>query len=214
MRSIAATSIMLGALASIASAQATASADLPTPRVAIFDFDKVTADTALGKQYTSEVEALQKTLEAEVRKAQADLEKQDAKIQALQDALTKGPANEETAQQKQDEIVRLTRAREAFRQDADRDLERLRQKMQRQANDKMVELRKKLAPYVESVVQQRGITLLLDRGICVVSSPEADISADVIRKANEAAPASAAARPASAPAARPRPAAAKPPAAR
>jgi Skp family chaperone for outer membrane proteins len=219
MRSIAATTIILGALATVASAQgnATGAAGLPEPRVATFDFEKVAAETALGKTYASEVNTLQKSLEAAVSKAQSELEKQDAKIQSLQEALSKGPQTviDETAQQRQDEIVRLTRDREAFRQDADRDLERLRQKMQRQASEKMIELRKKLAPHVESVVRQRGITLLVERGICVLAAPELDISADVIRKANEAAPASpVAAGPASPSAAKPRPRAAKPPAER
>jgi Skp family chaperone for outer membrane proteins len=158
------------------------------PRLAVLDLDRVANESVLGKEYAGRLETLQKVFQAEGQKRQAELNRRDERIKTLGEQFQKeqGVLSDEAAQQKQDEIVKLQREREIFRQDSQTELERLQERAQRQADTLSGELRGKLAPYVESVVKERGIDLLVDRRVCVTADAAFDVSAEVIRRADEA----------------------------
>jgi outer membrane protein len=178
-----------------------------SPRVGIIDMARVSAESLLGKSYAAQLEKLQNDISAEATKKQTDLGKLDASIKALQDELEKQGAvlSAEAREKKQTEIVRKTRERQAFLEDGQADINRMRERAQQQAQSINNEFQLKVRPLVEQVAKDKGYDLVLDSQVAYTINKDFDITRDVIVKADEtekAKPAAAAA-PATPPAPKP-----------
>ena len=66
-----------------------AEAEDRSPKIAVIDMARVSAESLLGKGYAAQLEALKNEIDAEGTKKQAELQKMDAAIKALQDELEK-----------------------------------------------------------------------------------------------------------------------------
>ena len=178
-----------------------------SPRVGIIDMARVSAESLLGKSYAAQLEKLQNDISAEATKKQTDLGKLDASIKALQDELEKQGAvlSAEAREKKQTEIVRKTRERQAFLEDGQADINRMRERAQQQAQSINNEFQLKVRPLVEQVAKDKGYDLVFDSQVAYTINKDFDITRDVIVKADEtekAKPAAAAA-PATPPAPKP-----------
>ena len=190
-------------------------------RIATINMERVSTESLLGKGYAKKLEELKNEIDAEGQKKQADLNKLDTAIKALQDDLEKTGSvlSPEGADKKRQEIVRKTRERQAFLEDGQAELQRMRDRAQQQAQALENEFQVKIRPYIEAVVKDKAIDILLDNRVVLVAAKESDLSQEVVLKSNEAErlakPAAAAApKPAApatpAPAATPTPAPEKP----
>ena len=178
-----------------------------SPRVGIIDMARVSAESLLGKSYAAQLEKLQNDISAEATRKQTDLGKLDASIKALQDELEKQGAvlSAEAREKKQTEIVRKTRERQAFLEDGQAEINRMRERAQQQAQSINNEFQLKVRPLVEQVAKDKGYDLVLDSQVAYTINKDFDITRDVIVKADEtekAKPAAAAA-PATPPAPKP-----------
>jgi outer membrane protein len=193
------------AAAGVATAQEAAKA----PRVAIIDMARVSAESLLGKTYAAQLEKLQNDINAEATKKQTDLGKMDGAVKALQDELEKQGAvlSQEARERKQQEIVRKGRERQAFLEDGQAEINRMRERAQQQAQSINNEFQLKVRPVVEQVAKDKGYDLVLDSQVAYTINKDFDITRDVIVKADEAEKAKPAA---AAPAATTPPAAPKP----
>jgi len=215
--------LLLGAAAT-AAAQGTAPAkpaaapraggEPRNPKIAIIDMARVSNDSLLGKSYAAQLEALKKEIDAAGTQKQTELNKRDAEIKALQDELDKQGSvlSPEAADRKRQEIVKKTRDRQAFLEDGQQDLQRLRERAQEKAQALNAEFQTRVKPHIEATAKEKGIDILLDSQVALTVSGEFDISGDVVTRldAVEKGTPSAAARPAPAPrapATRPSPAA-------
>jgi outer membrane protein len=189
---------------------ATAQEAAKSPRVGIIDMARVSAESLLGKTYASQLERLQNDINAEATKKQTDLGKMDAAVKTLQDDLEKQGAvlSQEAREKKQQEIVRKGRERQAFLEDGQADINRMRERAQQQAQSINNEFQLKVRPIVEQVARDKGYDLVLDAQVAYTINKDFDITRDVIVKADELEKAKPAA--AAAPAAAPKPAAPKP----
>ena len=180
------------------------------PKVGVVDMARVSAESLLGKTYASQLEKLQNDINAAVTQKQADLGKMDAAIKALQDELEKQGAvlSAEAREKKQQEITRRARDRQAFYEDGQADINRMRERAQQQAQVINNEFQLKVRPVVEQVAKDRGFDLVLDSQVAFTINRDYDITPQVIAKADESEKAKPAA--AAAPVANP-PAAPKPP---
>jgi outer membrane protein len=177
-----------------------------SPRVGIIDMARVSAESLLGKSYAAQLEKLQNDISAEATKKQTDLGKLDASIKALQDELEKQGAvlSAEAREKKQTEIVRKTRERQAFLEDGQAEINRMRERAQQQAQSINNEFQLKVRPLVEQVARDKGYDLVLDSQVAYTINKDFDITRDVIVKADEAEKAKpAAAAPATPPAPKP-----------
>ena len=176
-----------------------------SPRVGIIDMARVSAESLLGKSYAAQLEKLQNDISAEATKKQTDLGKLDASIKALQDELEKQGAvlSAEAREKKQTEIVRKTRERQAFLEDGQAEINRMRERAQQQAQSINNEFQLKVRPLVEQVAKDKGYDLVLDSQVAYTINKDFDITRDVIVKSDEAEKAkpAAAAAPAAPPAA-------------
>jgi outer membrane protein len=173
-----------------------------SPRIAVIDMARVSAESLLGKSYASQLEKLQNDINAEATKKQTELGKLDAAVKALQDELEKQGAvlSQEARERKQQEIVRKGRERQAFLEDGQAEINRMRERAQQQAQSINNEFQLKVRPLVEQVAKDKGYDLVLDSQVAYTINKDFDITRDVIVKADEAEKAKPAAAAAPAPA--------------
>jgi outer membrane protein len=182
------------------------------PKIAVIDMGRVSAESLLGKGYSAQLEAIKNEIDSEANKKQADLAKMDQAIKALQDDLEKQGSvlSPEAADKKRGEIVKKQRDRQAFLEDGQADLQKLRERAQQQAQVLNNEFQVKIKPHIDAVSKEKAIDILLDGQVTLTVNRDYDISRDVIVKADEAEKASKAAGPAAKPATPAAPAAPKP----
>jgi outer membrane protein len=159
-----------------------------TPRVGIVDMARVSAESLLGKSYAAQLEKLQNDINAEATKKQTELGKMDAAIKALQDELEKQASvlSQEARDRKQQEIVRKNRERQAFLEDGQAEINRMRERAQQQAQSINNEFQLKLRPLVDQVAKDKGYDMVLDAQVAYAVNRDFDVTGDVIAKADEA----------------------------
>jgi Skp family chaperone for outer membrane proteins len=209
---IPALSLGLAALAAGAQEPKTAAPAQPkSPRIAVIDMGRLSAESLLGKSYASRIDALRNEIEAERTKKQNDLTKMDAALKALQEEIEKQQSvlSPEALEKKRQDLVKRGRDRQAYLEDGQQDLQRMQERAQQQVQSLNGEFQVKIKPHIEAVAKERGIDILLDSQVTLTVSKEFDISQDVIVKADDADRAArkpaAAKPPAAAPAASPSP---------
>jgi Skp family chaperone for outer membrane proteins len=209
LTSLSALALLAGGLQ--ASAQEAAPAGAPrTPKIAVIDMNRVSAESLLGKSYASQIEALENEIKSEGTKKQAELQKLDAAIKALQDDLDKQASllSPEAADRKRQDIVKKSRERQAYLEDGQQELGRMRERAQAQAENLNNEFQVKIKPSIDAVAKDKNIDIILSNQVALTVNKDFDISRDVIVKADDAertkpkTPA-AAAKPATPPAAAP-----------
>jgi outer membrane protein len=182
--------LVLGALPALAQdAPAAAPKVEPrSPRIAVIDMNRVSAESLMGKGYATQIEALENEIKAEGTKKQAELQKLDAAIKALQDELEKqGPLlSAEAADRKRQDVVKKSRERQAFLEDGQQDLARMRERAQAQAENLNNEFQVKIKPHIDAVAKEKGIDIILSNQVALTVNKDFDISRDVIVKADDA----------------------------
>jgi Skp family chaperone for outer membrane proteins len=190
-----------------APAQGTAPAargPIGTPKIAVIDMQQISAESVLGKSYATKIEGLENEIKSEGTKKQGELQKMDAAIKSLQDELDKQGSvlSPEAADKKRQDIVKRQRDRQAFLEDGQADLQRMKERAEAQAQAMNAEFQQKLKPAIDAVAKEKGIDILLTSQVALLMNAAYDISKDIIAKADEAAKTAAAVAPA-APAAKP-----------
>jgi outer membrane protein len=196
--------------ASLVAAAAAYAQEPRSPRIAVIDMARVSAESALGKSYATQLEKLQNDINAAATGKQTELGKLDAALKTLQEELEKQGSvlSPEARDKKQQDIVRKTRERQAYLEDGQGEINRMRERAQQQAQAINGEFQQKVRPIVEQVAKDKGLDLVLDSQVAYTINRDFDITRDVIAKADEGAAKPAAAA-APAPTA-PKPAAAAP----
>jgi len=180
-------SILSGALVAAGAAFAQEPA-ARSPRIAVIDMARVSAESLLGKSYASQLEKLQTEINAEATKKQTELGKLDTALKTLQEELEKQGSvlSPEARDKKQQDIVRKTRERQAFLEDGQAEINRMRERAQQQAQGINGEFQQKVRPLVEQVAKDKGLDLVLDSQVAYTINRDFDITRDVISKADEA----------------------------
>jgi Skp family chaperone for outer membrane proteins len=180
--------LCLGAAAAVAQEAAAPRPEARAPRIAVIDMAKVSAESIMGKSYSAQLETLKNEIDAEGTKKQAELQKLDAAIKALQDELEKqgGVLSPEAADKKRQDVVRKSRERQAFLEDGQQDLQRMRESAQQKAQALNGEFQNRIKPHIESVAKEKGVDILLDSQVALTVNKAFDISQDVIVRADDA----------------------------
>jgi outer membrane protein len=169
-----------------------------TAKIAVIDMARVSAESKLGKSYAAQLEKLQNDINAAAQAKQEQLQKMDAAIQALQDELQKQGSvlSQDARDKKEREIVQKGRDRQAFLEDGQAEINRMRERGQQQAQSINNEFQVKIRPVVEKVAAAKGYDLVLDSQVAFTISREFDITRDVIAQADETIPAAGSEAPA------------------
>ena len=174
------------------------------PKIAVFDMQQISAESALGKSYATKIQGLENEIQTEGTKKQTQLQQMDAAIKGLQDELDKQGSvlSPEAADKKRQDIVKKQRERQAFLEDGQADLQRMKDRAEQQAAAMNAEFQQKIKPAIDAVAREKGIDIILTSQAAITMNANYDISKDVIARADEAAK-TAAAPPAATPAAKP-----------
>ncbi len=169
------------------------------PRIAVIDMALISSQSALGKTYAAKIEALEKQIQIEGTKKQTELSKMDAAIKALQEELEKQGSvlSAEAADKKRQDITRKARERQAYLEDGQQELQRMKERAENEAAGYNNEFQVKIKPHIEAVAKERNVDILLTSQVALTVSREFDVSADVIARADADKTPVAAARPAS-----------------
>ena len=201
MRKTSVAAAVLSAAAATALAQEPAGA-AKSPRIAVIDLTRISSESTLGKSYAGQIEKLENEIKAEGAKKQTELQKQDAAIKALADELEKQASvlSPEARDRKEQEILKKRRERDAYLEDGQRELARMRERAQAQAEALNNEFQAKIRPHIEAAAREKGVDIILNSQIALTVNKDFDISQVVITKADAApvAAAPAAGRPAAA----------------
>jgi outer membrane protein len=168
-------------------------------KIGIIDLQRVAQESIDGQSYSAKINAL-------VSKKQAEGGEKAKQLQLNQQKLAQSGAvmSDAARTQLEKDIERQTREGERFQQDAQAEIQELQQELQ-------LEFQKKISPVVQQVFNEKGLHLLFNRGDggIVLADPGLDLTAEVVKKLDAAAPKPAAStgKPATPPAAAaPRPA--------
>jgi outer membrane protein len=202
--------LVLGA-ATLAMAQDPApAAGIRTPKIAVINMETISSESILGKGYAAQIQGLEKEIQTAGAQKQAELGKLDTSIKALQDELDKQSAvlSPEAAERKRQDIVKKTRERQAFVEDGQAELQRMREQAEQKAQGLNNEFQQKIKPHIDAVAKEKGVDIILTSQVALTVNRDFDISRDVITKADAAERAAQAAKPAAS--ASPKPAAPAP----
>jgi outer membrane protein len=159
-----------------------------TPRIAVIDMQQISAESVLGKSYASKIEALENEMKTAVNQKQTELQKMDAAIKVLQDELDKQSSvlSPEAADKKKQDIVKKQRDRQAYLEDGQAELERMKQRAEQQQQTMNAEFQQKIKPAIDAVAREKGIDIILTSQVALTLNQNFDISKDVIAKSDEA----------------------------
>jgi len=185
---------------SLALAQAPAAAPAEAQRFAVINIQRIAAESTEGKASTAKVQALNQKKIGELNDLNKRLQADQQKLSAQGTML-----NEAARAELERNIDKEQKDLQRSQQDAQEEVQQLQQDLQNA-------FQAKLLPIIQQVVAERKITILFsqaDAGI-VFADPTLDLTADVIKRFDTAAPAATAApaptAAAPAPAAQPTPA--------
>jgi Skp family chaperone for outer membrane proteins len=191
--------LALGTLAaSVAVAQEGAAAGARSPKIAVIDLVRVSNESQLGRSYAARIEALETEIKTEGNKKQAELNKMDAAIKTMTEELDKQGSvlSAEAADRKRSEITKKTRDRQAFLEDGQAELQRMRERAQAQAEGLNNEFQQKIKPFIDAVARDKGIDILLTSQVALTMNREFDVSPDVIARSDAASKSAGASAPA------------------
>jgi outer membrane protein len=176
-----------------------------SPKIAVIDMQQISAESTLGKSYASKIEGLENEIKTEGTRKQGELQKMDAAIKSLQDELDKQGSvlSPEAADKKRQDIVKRQRDRQAFLEDGQADLQRMKDRAEQQAQAMNAEFQQRIKPAIDAVAREKGIDIILTSQVALTMNQAYDISKDVIARADESAKTAAAAPAATTPAAKP-----------
>src|SRR5437870_2062973 len=182
-------------------APAASAAGVRNPRIAVINMETISSDSIMGKGYAAQIQGLEKEIQIEGTKKQTELAKMDAAIKALQDELDKqaGVLSPEAAERKRQDIVKKTRDRQAYVEDGQQELQRMREQAEAKAQGLNNEFQQKIKPHIDAVAKEKGIDIILTSQVALTLNRDFDISREVIAKADAAERAAQAAKPAAAP---------------
>jgi outer membrane protein len=190
MRSIVIPVVILGVAGAALAQEAAAPKSAPpgSARIAVIDMGRVSSESLLGKSYATQLEQLKNEIDSAGTKKQNDLNKMDADIKTLSDELDKQSSvlSPEATEKKTQEIKKKQRDRQAFLEDGQAELERMREKARVQAQAYNNEFQAKIRPHIDVVAKEKGIDILLDSQVAITVNRVFDISQDVIVRADDA----------------------------
>lgn len=218
MRKTLIAALVLGAAATAAMAQEAAAekpqAETRAPRIAVINLEKVWTDSLLGKGYASRMEALANDIKSTETKKQAEVQKMEAALKALQEDFGKQQSllSADVQERKRSEIEKKQRELQYFVDDSKAELEGMRQRAQKQAAEWQEEFQRRVESPIQAVAKEKAIDIIIASQAAMIINKEFEISQDVIVKADDAeraakakAPAATAPKPAPAPAPKPTP---------
>ncbi len=162
------------------------------PIIAVIDIQRVTAQSTMGQQLRTQIQAVQQEIERQRVQKQTDLDARRQEVDSLRANLNRSVAT--LTADEAEERLRVIRTKErdiqAFFEDGQRELERLEAQAEQRALQLQAQFQESVSPLITEVAESLGVDILLDGQATVYITPEFDISDALIARMNEAGAAS------------------------
>jgi Skp family chaperone for outer membrane proteins len=162
-------------------ATAASAQSIPAAVVAVVDLDKVVSQCTACVAANTALRSRAAALQSREQTLAAPLEAEQKSIQAAIDALPKGKEPDAALQAR-------IRAFQSKQQAGAQELERGRQQIQRDQQYIGEQIRAKLGPIYQQVMQRRGANVMVESGATLATSANVDVTNDVLAALNAALP--------------------------
>lgn len=152
------------------------------PSIAVLNEERVLRESAVGQHIQTRMQAIAQEIDAELTAMGTPIQQETERLNAETASMTP-----QAIQQRPDLMQRI----EALNQQAQQFEIARRARQQEIVQTERQAMRpvyQALQPILETVVEERGIDILIDRANLVFASPEVDISDDVIARLNQQLP--------------------------
>jgi outer membrane protein len=143
------------------------------PKVGVFDPETVWKLTDVGKKYNQDLNDARDRLQSEIDKKQAEIDAVKDKLRQQQQSLS-----EDKAAQMQKDIQNKMIELNRLNDDATRE-------MKSQLNEVQNRFQQMLVETLEVYGKEKNFTLVLDKSVIAYSSPQIDVTQDLIAKFND-----------------------------
>jgi len=175
--------LLSSALAASIIAPAAANAQaIPAAVVAVVDLEKVSGDCTACKNASATLRGQVTALQNREKTLAAPLETEQKSIQAAIDALPQGKEPDAALQSR-------VKAFQTKQQQGQQELMRQQQQIQRNQAYITQQIRDKLGPIYQHVMQRRGANVMVEVGSTLATSASLDVTNDVLAALNTALPA-------------------------
>ena len=154
---------------------------VPPAVIAIVDLDKVTTDCNACKTARAALQSQATAIQNREKSLAGPLQTEGQAIQKALDALPQGKEPDAALQ------ARIT-AFNTKRQQGAQELQRQQEQFQRNTNYISQQIRTKLGPIYQQVMQKRGANLLVEQNATLATSASVDVTGDVTAALNAALP--------------------------
>ncbi len=158
-----------------------AAQSIPAAIVAVVDLDKVTSQCTACVAANSALRSRVNALQTREQTLASPLQAEQKSIQATIDALPKGKEPDPALQAR-------IRAFQTKGQAAEQEAQRSREQLQRDQAYILQQIRDKLGPIYQQVMQRRGANLMVESGATLATSSNVDVTNDVIAALNASLP--------------------------
>lgn len=175
------TLLISAALAAFVLPTAAAAQAIPSAVVAVVDLEKVTSQCNACKTATAALRSQATALQSRQQALVAPLQTEQKSIQAAIDALPQGKEPDAALKQR-------AAAFQTKYQQAQEEVARSEQQLQRNQAYINQQVRDKLGPIYSQVMQRRGANIMVETGTTLATATSVDVSNDVLAALNTAMP--------------------------
>ena len=151
---------------------------LPAPVIAVVNLDQIFETCTQCAAATTQLNGQGTQLQQRVQQLQTQIQTEGAALQTMVGALPAG-------QQPDAALTARIQAFQTLQQNAEREIAAGRERVQRNVNYARQQIGQRMQPAINTVMQQRGATVVMDRGSLIAASPTLDITAAVLAIVNQ-----------------------------
>jgi outer membrane protein len=151
---------------------------LPAPVAAVVDIGQIAQTCTACAAANQQLQAQGQALQARAQQLGAQLQTEARALQPLVDAIPAGGQPDAA-------LAARIQSYQTLQQNADREINAGRERLQRNAQFVEEQLGQRLQPAINTVMQQRGATLVFDRRGLIAASPALDITPGVLALVNQ-----------------------------
>jgi len=170
--------IFASALAALALPAAAQAQQLPAPVIAVINTEQVVETCTVCVAANTQLQAQGNQLQTRAQQLSTQIQTEGTALQGLVNALPQG-------QQPDAALAARIQAFQSLQQNADQEIGAGRERIQRNVAFVRQQIGQRIRPALTTVMQQRGATLVLDRGSVLDASPTLDITAAVLAIVNQ-----------------------------
>jgi outer membrane protein len=157
---------------------AVAAQALPAPVIAVVNLDQIFATCTQCTVANTQLQAQGAALQSRAQQLAAQIEAEERALQPLANAIPAGGQPDAA-------LAARIQTYQTMRQNAEREVGEGRDRIQRNVAFVRQQIGQRIQPAVTTVMQQRGATLVLDRGGVITASPALDITPAVLAIVNQ-----------------------------